>query len=259
MEFINKQILDEIEVRNFNDTKEAESFKKIIGIIINRICTFIFNKDVDYDFNRINQKVKDLTIECRDGISPEYVLETNTIYLSRYNQKGERLSENAQIIYIIHEIFHFMSLKNHPDSLSRYYYAFEEFFTEYLTFLIVLSCGIEFENYYRQNQIGYFNIEDNKFIRELTKNIDFKKLLTAYFSNSKTLLRQEVPEEVLLNMQDYFDYYEAIYDKYNLPKKYLEEQLKNNRLLALERSKLDEKLSKINTSISNINKTNKHY
>lgn len=72
-------------------------------------------------------------------------------------------------------------------------------------------------------------------------------------------MKNTVPEEVLLNIQDYFDYYEAIYDKYNLPRKYLEEILNRNLSQGSERSKLQEKLQKINNSIENINSTAYHH
>lgn len=107
--------------------------------------------------------------------------------------------------------------------------------------------------------IGYFNKDDNNLIKNLSNKVDFHELLTAYFSNSATTLKKTVPKEVLLNMQDYFDYYEAIYYKYNLPRKYLEEILNKNLSPASERSKLQEKLQKINNSISSINSTAYHH
>lgn len=259
MEFIKEQTLNRIKIVNFKDNLERENYKNTIGGIINIISKFIYDKDVDYDYNVLEKRVESLTIESRDGICPEYVFETNTLYISKTNQKGEKLSEAEQLVFIIHELFHFVSIKNQPDNLSRDFYAFEEFFTEYLTFLIILRIGPNFEKFYRKNMIGYFNEDDNNLIRNLSKKVDFHELLTAYFSYSATILKNTVPEDVLLNMQDYFDYYEAIYDKYNLPRKYLEEMLNRNLSPTSERSKLQEKLQKINNSISNINSTAYHH
>lgn len=259
MEFIKEQTINKIKTINFKDNLEKESYKNTIGGIINIICKFIYDKNLDYDYKSLEERVENLTIENRDGICPEYVFETNTLYISKINQKGEKLSEAEQLVFIIHELFHFLSTKEHPDSLTRDFYAFEEFFTEYLTFLIILRIGPNFEKFYRKNMIGYFNEDDNKIIRNISKKVDFHELLAAYFSNSDTILKNTVPEEVLLNMQDYFDYYEAIYDKYNLPRKYLEEILNRNLSHESERSKLQEKLQKINNCIENINLTAYHY
>jgi len=259
MEFIKNETINKIKTVNFKCKIEREKYKNTIGGIINIICKFIYDKDVNYDYKVLEERVDNLTVFNREGICPEYVFETNTLYISKTNQKGEKLSEAEQLVFIIHELLHFMSTKEHSDSLGRDFYAFEEFFTEYLTFLIILRIGPNFEKFYRKNMIGYFNEDDNKLIRNLSKKADFHELLTAYFSYSATILKNTVPEEVLLNMQDYFDYYEAIYDKYNLPRKYLEEILNRNLSLTSERSKLQEKLQKINNSISSINSAAYHH
>lgn len=181
MEFIKNQTINKIKTVNFKDNLERENYKNTIGGIINIICKYIYDKDVNYDYKVLEDRVGNLTIYNREGICPEYVFETNTLYISKTNQKGEKLSEAEQLVFIIHELLHFMSTKEHPDSLSKDFYAFEEFFTEYLTFLIILRIGPNFEKFYRKNMIGYFNKDDNKLIRNLSKKVDFHELLTAFF------------------------------------------------------------------------------
>lgn len=111
MEFIKNQNINKIKTVNFKDNLEIENYKNIIGSIINIICKFVYDKDVDYDYKDLEERVSNLTIENREGICPEYVFETNTLYISKINQKGEKLSEAEELVLIIHELLHFMSTK----------------------------------------------------------------------------------------------------------------------------------------------------
>lgn len=227
MEFINKKITDSIEALNFKNQIIEKNYKDLINIIINNVCDLLFNKNIEYDYKKLLIKIQNLKLICRNGISPEYDDFTNTLYVGLTNQTQTPLTEEEQIIKLIHETIHLLCPRLKEDSISDKYYAFEEFFTEYLTFYIVRRIGgIKLEKYYLEQTCGgYFSKIDNNFIKNLLNEIPFPTLLTVYFSNKASNLEKIIPKSILFSMQSYFVYYEETYDKYNLPLKELNQLL----------------------------------
>lgn len=259
MQFINTQIIDSIKTQKFKNQNILELYKKMIGVILNNVCDLLFTKNIDYDYNTLNERLKELTIEFRNGETPEYDEETKTIYVSIYNQLKEKLSAEEQIINVIHELLHFMVFEKNDDSLNEKYFAFDEFFTEYLTYLIAMRVGgKKLESYYNKHP-GYCSKHDHQFMRELTTKVDFEQLLTAYFSRNAKKLEEIVPRTVLVSMQDYFIYYANLYYKYNLPKKVINQRLEEDIAFMADKYELEEKLHKINMEITNLDKNNKAY
>lgn len=118
--------------------------------------------------------------------------------------------------------------------------------------------GKKLESYYNQRP-GYFNKEDNHFMRKLIIKSDFEKVLAAYFSRSSKQLEEAIPKDVLLNIESYFNYFINLYEKYNLPKKVLNQRLENDPSLKNDKQELDKKLNAINISIDNMINNRKTY
>ncbi len=258
MKILDAQTINNIKFRNFESQNISDLYKKMTHIILNNTCNLLFNKNVDYDYNNLNDRIKELTMECRNGEFPEYDEDKKTIYVSMYNQLQERLPGEEQIITTIHETLHFMTFGK-DDSLNEEYFGFDEFFTEYLTYLIAMRVGgKKLESYYNK-QPGYCSKEDTQFMRNLTIKADFAKLLTAYFSRSARKLEEIVPKEVLLDIQDYFVYYTNIFYKYNLPKKVINQKLEEDINFMTYKNELAKKLHKIKLDIENLESSRKYH
>lgn len=258
MIFINQEKINDIQVLNFPNQEDIITYKNFISIIINNICNLLYNHNITYDYNNIQKKIKTLKIICRNGISPEYDDELNIIYIALFNQLNAPLLDEKIIIELIHETIHFLCPRISNDSISDKYYAFEEFFTEYLTFYILRRIGgIKLENFYKKNVGGYFNQDDHEIIERLIDKVSFNKLLETYFSNRASTLEDVLKEKLLISMQNYFIYFESIYEKNKLPLNQLNKKLETE--LITQRINLDTKKLQIFENINKLESSKQYY
>ncbi len=247
-----KEFLNKIQDYNFPNQDIANNYKNILEIVVNDFSSLLYKKNIEYDFSFLKEKLSSLKLVCRNKTNPEYDDINNILYISLTNQLNEELTDEDQIIFLIHEIIHSFCPRLTNDSISDKYYAFEEFFTEYLTFYILRRIGgIKLENYYLRSKCGYFNQFDHKIILKLIEKTKFDKLLTVYLSNSASELEKIIPKDILNSLQVYYNYFIEIYERYNVPLKILNEMFTND--LVKQNLVLQEQLKKINVKIDNYN------
>lgn len=252
-----KEFINNIQDFNFPNQDLVNNYKKILEIVINNLSSLIYERNIEYDFLPLKEKLKSMKLVCRNRTNPEYDDKFNILYISLTNQLDERLTDEDQIIFLIHEIIHSFCPRLETDSISDKYYAFEEFFTEYLTFYILRRIGgIKLERYYLKSKCGYFNQQDHNIILKLKEKFGFDTLLTTYFSNSAKALEKIIPKDILNSLQIYYNYFIEIYERYNIPLKRLNEML--NSELIKQNLVLQNKINRINEKIDNYNFITNH-
>ncbi len=250
--------IENIELLGFENLEDKEIYRNIFSQVIKNICDFLYNKVPSYDYGKLNELIKNLKIVCRNYETPEWDKNTNTIFVAQYDQLGERINDEKEIINFIHEIMHFVKYCNaQDDNIGNKYFSFDELFTEYLTYNIVRRIGgIRLENYYIRNICGYFGKDDLKFMNLLVSKIDYCHLVNVFFEDNVNELEKLIGVNVLNSIQKYFLYYVRIYDMYNIPLKKLNELLKEGSYpYNIHMNALQQNLVMINRDIENITET----
>lgn len=233
------------------DSIEKHSYRQALLEIDRLIIDLIINNEISYDFQYLNARIR--TLKLYNGDLLEADDENNIIRISQYNQLGEKITDEDEVINLIHEYLHIVSFRNYNDErdIGNSYYGFDEFYTEFITSIICMKLGLNYEIYYKNHSAGYIDKKDYEFMKTLNSVIGLKTLLEIYFTGNRDLLEQILGIEVLLYMNQYLDYYLEIYDSFNKPKKVVNEIL-NKSVFLPQRQKLDNFVYKINENIHNI-------
>lgn len=245
-----EQNLKDIDMINF-ESKEKNTYKNTLLEINKLIIGLITINNIPYNYQYLNSRTK--TLKVYNGNLLEADDENNIIQICQHNQLGEKLTDEDEVINLIHEYLHIVSVRNYKDKndISNFYYGFDEFCTEFITFLICMKIGINYETYYRKHLNGYIDKNDNHFMKKVSTAIGLNVLLEIYFTGNRNLLEQTLGIELLLNMNEYLDYYLEIYDALKQPKKVVNEILKKP-VFETQRQRLNNFVDRINASIDSI-------
>lgn len=243
--------LKNIDIIDFLDKEEENTYRNSL-IVINRLITdlLILNK-VSYNYQYLNNKTQSLKLQCSDLLEADE--ENNTIYICQYNQLGEKLTDKEEIINLIHEYLHIVAFRNYEQEsdIGNLYYGFDEFCTEYITYIVCMKLGLDYEVYYKKNTAGYIDENDYEFMKKISNTVGMKVLLEIYFTGNRDLLEKTLGIDLLLNMNMYFSYYSEIYDLFNKPRKVLREIL-NRPIFEPQKRVLNNFIDKINSNIDSI-------
>lgn len=265
--YIMDNIIDEknirsIELLGFKNKEDKEIYSNVFNQVVNNVCDFLCIKDVSYDYSKLNEQINKLKIICRNDDSPEWDRNTNTIFVAQYNQLGERINDEDEVINFIHEIIHFVRDCNiENNNIFKKYISFEELFIEYLTYNIVRRTGgISLENYYIKNRAGYCRKDDFNFMNLLVSKINYDYLVNVFFKDDVDELENLIGINVLNSIQKYFLYYIKLYDMSNIPSKKLNELLDQGSYpYNIHMEALQQNLVMINTNIENMTSYKKVY
>ncbi|MCI8347264.1 MAG: hypothetical protein HFJ12_04880 [Bacilli bacterium] len=242
-----EQNLKNIDMINFgNDDKIV--YSNVLLQINKLIIDLMIKHEVSYNYQYLNNRVKSLKLY--NGSLLEEDEENDIIQICQYNQLGEKLTDEDEIINLIHEYLHRVSFRNYKDEcdIGNLYYGFDEFCTEFITSMICMKLGLNYEIYYRQHSAGYIDNSDYEFMKKLSKIVGINTLLEIYFTGDKDLLEQTLGMDLLMNMNKYIDYYQEIYDSFNKPRKVVNEIL-DKPIFGPQRQILNSFINKINTDI----------
>lgn len=245
-----EQNLKNIDLINF------ESVDKIIYnnalLEINKLIIDLMTKhEIPYNYQYLNNRTKSLKL-CNGSLLEEDE-ENNIIQICQFNQLGEKLTDEDEVINLIHEYLHRVSFRNYKDEqdIGNLYYGFDEFCTEFITSIICMKIGLNYEIYYMQHSAGYINKNDYEFMKNISKAIGLNVLLEIYFTGNKNLLEQTLDIYLLMNMNKYIDYYYDIYDSFNKPRKVINEIL-DKPIFEPQRQMLNSFVNTINENINAI-------
>jgi hypothetical protein len=215
------------QVEGFGD--ETESYQNLVRVITLSAGKIINNQSIPYDFNHLAEKMTDLKVIRRDGVAHEYDPNSNTLFISKFNQEKKQYSDEEMIIFTAHELVHLVSEPKGDDSFGARYFGFNEFFTEYLSFLVVSNIGgIYLESYFKHNVKGYFgNENDLNFIKKLSDTLGFKNLLSCYLNREIADIENLTGTDVLTAMNDYFAYCDQLSDSIGKPLREFNEIIKH--------------------------------
>lgn len=245
---MNPEVFNVIQIEGLGD--ETEEYRNLTGNIVNGACEIIERHSISYDFGRLENRIASLKIVRRDGIAHEWSADENTLYVSKCNQDGEPYSDEEMIIFATHELMHFVSEPDGYDEFGDKYFGFNEFFTEYLSFLVVSKIGgINLESHYKHNSKGYFGDgRDFDFMKKLTDRISIGQLLDVYLGRKIDEVESVVGADALEAMNSYYDYNCQLYDAIGVPLKRFNE-IMTNPLFAPQRQIIDDYVDAINNSI----------
>lgn len=242
--------LKNISMQNFLKVEET-IYKKALIEINRLIIDLLISNDISYDYQYLNNRTRSLKLY--NGESLEEDEENNAIHICQYNQLGEKINDEDEVINLIHEYLHVVSFRNYEQEtdIGNLYYGFDEFCTEFITFIICMKLGLNYETYYKKHSVGYIDEKDHEFMKNISKAIDLKLLLEIYFTGNRDLLEQSLSIDLLLDMNGYLDYYLGIYESFNKPRKVVNEILKKP-VFEPQRKILDHFVDKITIDINNI-------
>jgi hypothetical protein len=225
------------------------NYQTVVAAVIGNTVDFLDKKSIYIDHDKLNKKMSELKIIHRDGQDHEYAPSSNTLYFSLTNQEGQKYSDEDMIIFTTHELLHLVSSADVDSSFYDTYTGFDEFFTEYLTSIIVSRIGgIGLESYYRHEVKGYFgNDNDNKIIKNLCSKVGLQSLLSAYVSRDLAGIEKLVGKETLTAMNEYHQYYNEISNNADMPQKVLNENLTQS-----QQNTINGYVNRINQCISSL-------
>lgn len=245
-----EQNLKNIDMLNFENTDKI-AYKNVLLEINKLIIDLMTKYEIPYPYQYLNSRTKSLKLI--NGSLLEEDEEKNIIQISQYNQLGEKLTEEEEVINLIHEYLHVVSFRNvkEEEDIENIYYGFDEFCTEFITFIICMKLGLHYEIYYREHSAGYIDKSDYEFMKNLSKAVGLHVLLEIYFTGNKNLLEQTLDIDLLMSMNKYIDYYLEIYDSFNKPRRAVNEILKK-QVFEPQRKILTGFVNRINTNINNM-------
>ena len=252
-----EQNLKNIDLINFGSSDKIV-YKNVL-LEINRLIIDLITKfEIPYNYQYLNNRTKSLKL-C-NGILLEENEENNIIQVCQYNQLGEKLTDEDEVINLIHEYLHIVSFRNYKDEqdIGNLYYGFDEFCTEFITSIICMKLGLNYDIYYRQRSAGYIDNNDYEFMRSLSKTVGLNALLEIYFTGDKNVLEQSLGIDLIMNMNKYIDYYEEIYDSFNKPRKVVNEIL-DKPIFEPQRQILNNFIDRINTNVNNLSNSQENF
>lgn len=252
---IDKESIKQIELLGFENVEDKEIYRNVFNQVIDNICDFLYTKGVSYNYTKLNEQINNLKIVCRNDDAPEWDKDIDTIFIAQYNQLGEKINDEDQVINFIHEIIHLIKDCNvETKNIWNKYFSFEELFVEHLTYNIVRRMGgIKLENYYIKNRAGYCRKDDFKFMNLLISKLDYDYLVNIFFEDDINELENLIGIDILNSIQKYFLYYIKLYDTFNIPSKKLNELLDEGSYpYNIHMSALQQNLVIINRNIENI-------
>ena len=235
---MNNRYFEFIQIEGFGE--DTESYRNIIKTVIIELGRIINDKYITYDFEYLANKIATLKVIRRDGVNHEYFSDLNVIFLSSCNKSFNEYSDEEIIIYLIHELVHFVNINDEYDTFYDNYPGFDEFFTEYLTYLIVKRIeGIRLESCYKKKVKGYFGNEiENDFIDQLQTKVGIEPLLDCYLNRDVAILSKTVGKPTLKAMNDYYNYYIKLATAINKPLIEIKYML-DNQQLEVQKQELD--------------------
>lgn len=201
------ELLGSSQIEGFGE--ENQSYAHVVNTIVSSAIELIDKKSIAYDIEQLKDRITGLKIIKRDGTNHEYSPDSNTLYLSSCNQKGRKYSDEEMVIISAHELMHVVSTSETGDYFYETYPGFDEFFTEYLSFIAIMRVGgINLESYYRHEVKGYFgNNHDINFMKKLSDIVGFNQLLTVYLNRDLDGVKKIVGPETLTSLNDYYTYF----------------------------------------------------
>ena len=245
-----EQNLKNVDMINF-ESADKIIYKNALLEINKQIIDLITKHGIPYTYQYLNNRTS--LLKLYNGNLLEEDEENNIIQICQYNQLGEKLTDEDEVINLIHEYLHIVSFRNYKDKqdMGNLYYGFDEFCTEFITSIICMKIGLNYEIYYKNQSAGYIDKNDYELMKKLSKSMGLDVLLEIYFTGNKNLLEQTLDTNLLLNMNRYVDYYLEIYASLNLPRKVVNEILKKP-VFEPQRQILNGFINKINIYIDNI-------
>lgn len=245
-----EQNLKNVAMINF-ESSDKIIYKNALLKLNKLIIDLIQSMEIPYNYQHLNNRTS--LLKLYNGSLLEEDEENNIIQICQYNQLGEKLTDEDEVINLIHEYLHIVSFRNYKDKqdMGNLYYGFDEFCTEFITSIICMKIGLNYETYYKNQSVGYIDKNDYELMKRLSKSIGLDVLLEIYFNGNKNLLEQTLDIELLLNMNRYVDYYLEIYDSLSLPRKVVNEIL-DKPVFEPQRQTLNGFINKINKHIDNM-------
>lgn len=227
---------------------ETALYRNIAQVILLSLIDIIKRTGISYNLQETLNRISSLNIVKRDGETHEYVDGTNTLYLSTTNGYSISYSDEDIIIFLTHELMHFGCAND--NEFYKEYFGFDEFFTEYLTFVVVSKCGgINMESYYKRNVQGYFDESDNNLMKNLIDKYGYSELLDIYMNRNKEKARKIIGQSTLQSFNEYHNYYDELTDLIGRPLRECRKIIQNS-IMKPQKDKLCEYVNLINQSIS---------
>ncbi|HOZ81280.1 MAG TPA: hypothetical protein PK370_03610 [Candidatus Woesebacteria bacterium] len=246
---MDKEVFGQSQLTGFEN--KAPDYANVVNTVVLSTVDLLNHKSILYDSEHLKEKLTNLKIIRRDGVNHEYDGNSNSIFLSFCDQEGKLYDDEKMTITTIHELMHMISHPKEADNFGDDYFGFNEFFTEYLTFLTVMKLGgINLESYYKHEVKGYCgNNIDINIIKNLSNKAGFNKLLNCYINRDESALQELVGKETLEAMNDYCGCIIDFAETTSWPIKKINEMLEKP-LFAPQKQAIDSFVGKINQGIS---------
>lgn len=232
----------------------SDDVRNIFIQYIETIIKFLKSKNINSDayiYKLYNMKFSmDNNLYC-GGM---YDVKLNTVYIKMKFKDMDDFSVDEIREIIMHEIWHTFCFGNAGE--YELYAGFDEFFTQYMTFLLLQDDENEIVREMLSEKIGYFCEEDNLLMQKLVNVFDLETLIKLYLFADYKEITNILGEKLTTGLSYLLHYYNSLIHKVDyITVTDLNELLKLDEYKK-EKQHIDEIINYCNSEIKLLNKKN---